>query len=199
MSFAQAAPLCCAGTTIYTAIRRAGLKPGQTLGIVGLGALGILGVQMSQALGYKTVGVDSRPEPVELAQSLARSNSNGEASSDYLVLQTSTPQAEALEKIKAMDPEKDWVGLDAVVVATDAQDSFSYATSLLRSHGTFVLVGQPEKGVTFQYHDLIFKDITIIGSLLGSGADLQACIELCTEHGIKVASALTRFGRAREC
>lgn len=182
MSFDQAAPLCCAGTTIYTALRRSGLKPGQTLGIVGLGALGTLGMQMSQAMGFKTVGIDSRPEPVELARTYGKS-------ANYIAFQSDTPKEKALEKIKALDPQKEWVGLDAVVLATDAQASFSYATSLLRNHGTFVLVGQPEAGVTFQYHDLIFRDITVKGSLLGQQSDLQECIDLCTNQGIKVISS----------
>lgn len=184
MSFAQAAPISCAGTTIYTAIQRAGLKPGQTLGIVGLGALGILGVQMSQALGYKTVGVDSRPEPVALAQSY------GKSSKEYLMFTSATPKEQTLEKIAALDPEKQWKGLDAVILCTDAQESFSYATSLLANHGTFVLVGAPEQGITFQYHDLIFRDITIKGSLLGQKEDLQACLDLCTKHNIQVRACL---------
>lgn len=137
MPFEQACPLSCAGTTIYTAIKRAGLKPGQTLGIVGLGALGLLGVQMSQALGFRTVGVDSRPEPVELARSFSTKSTQ-----DYLILQSDLPKDEALSKIESMDPNKAWKGLDAVILATDAPESFEYGTALLRNHGTFVLVGQ---------------------------------------------------------
>lgn len=137
MPFEQASPLACAGTTIYTAIKRAGLKPGQTLGIVGLGALGLLGVQMSQALGYKTVGIDSRPEPVELARSLSTKSVQ-----DYLILQSNTPKDDALNQIQSMDSNKAWKGLDAVILATDAPESFEYGTALLRNHGTFVLVGQ---------------------------------------------------------
>lgn len=183
-SFAQACPMSCAGTTIFTAIRRAGLKPGQSLGMVGLGALGVLGVQMSQAMGFKTVGFDSRPEPVELAKTFKKASSGP---ADYLVFTADTPQEQALEQIQAMEPEKEWAGLDAVVLCTDAQESFAYATSLLRNHGTFVLVGAPEQGITFQYHDLIFRDILIKGSLLGSREDLQQCLELCTEHNIQVS------------
>lgn len=136
MEFAQAAPLSCAGVTIYAAIKRAGLKPGDTLGIVGLGSLGILGVQMARKMGFKTVGVDSRPEPVELAKSL------GQVGSDYLVLQSDTSPTEAVKQIKQMSPNAEWDGLDAVILATDTQESFKYATEVLKRHGTFVLVGQ---------------------------------------------------------
>jgi D-arabinose 1-dehydrogenase-like Zn-dependent alcohol dehydrogenase len=46
----QAAPLTCAGTTIYGSIKTANLKPGQIVGISGLGALGHLGVQLAKAM-----------------------------------------------------------------------------------------------------------------------------------------------------
>lgn len=51
MSFEQAAPLMCAGVTIEGAIKRAqqhGLKPGGTVGFVGIGALGHLGIQFAK-------------------------------------------------------------------------------------------------------------------------------------------------------
>jgi D-arabinose 1-dehydrogenase-like Zn-dependent alcohol dehydrogenase len=46
----KAAPLTCAGTTIYGSIKTANLKPGQIIGISGLGALGHLGVQFAKAM-----------------------------------------------------------------------------------------------------------------------------------------------------
>lgn len=49
ISWAQAAPLSCAGVTVWHAIKKVGLKPGQILGISGVGALGLLGVQLARA------------------------------------------------------------------------------------------------------------------------------------------------------
>lgn len=46
----QAAPMTCAGVTIYNAIKKANLKSGQVIGISGLGALGHIGVQIAKAL-----------------------------------------------------------------------------------------------------------------------------------------------------
>lgn len=50
ISFESAAPLFCAGATIYSAIKRADLKKGDVIGIVGLGALGHLGIQFAKCM-----------------------------------------------------------------------------------------------------------------------------------------------------
>lgn len=50
MQWEAAAPMTCAGITIYVAIRKAGLKPGQVVAISGLGALGHIGVQIAKAM-----------------------------------------------------------------------------------------------------------------------------------------------------
>ena len=48
-----AAPLTCAGTTIYGAIKTAKLKQGEIIGISGLGALGHLGAQIAKAMASR--------------------------------------------------------------------------------------------------------------------------------------------------
>lgn len=50
LTLPQAAPMTCAGVTIYNAIKKADLKAGQVIGISGLGALGHIGVQIAKAL-----------------------------------------------------------------------------------------------------------------------------------------------------
>lgn len=50
LSWENAASLTCAGVTIFMAIKRAGLKAGDVIGISGLGALGHLGVQFAKAM-----------------------------------------------------------------------------------------------------------------------------------------------------
>lgn len=136
MSFPQACPLACAGTTIYTAIKRTQIQPGQVLGIVGLGALGMLGIQMSVQMGFKTVGVDSRSEPVALAKSVM-----GSKTGDCRFLQSSVGLEEARRVVRDLDQDRVWDGVDAVILATDALESVEYATSLVKKHGTFVLLG----------------------------------------------------------
>ncbi|CAD6566930.1 MAG: hypothetical protein CYPHOPRED_001274 [Cyphobasidiales sp. Tagirdzhanova-0007] len=181
MSFEQAAPLMCAGLTIYSAIRKAeshGLKAGGTLGFSGLGALGHLGVQFAKTMGYKVVGIDARPEPVELAKSLTYPP-------DLTLMATETKVEDAMKQIKQLDSQKAFEGLDAVILLADPQESFDYAKELVARHGLLVLVSQPQEGIRLHFNDLVFRDIRLVGTLLGSHKYLQETIDLCAKYGIK--------------
>jgi D-arabinose 1-dehydrogenase-like Zn-dependent alcohol dehydrogenase len=50
---AQAAPLFCAGLTVFTPMHRYGIKPGHRVGILGIGGLGHLAIQFAKELGAK--------------------------------------------------------------------------------------------------------------------------------------------------
>lgn len=70
MNFTTAAPLTCAGSTIYNSILRAGEPEGSILAIFGLGGLGHLGVQSAKTMGSKVVAVETRQPPIDLVNSL---------------------------------------------------------------------------------------------------------------------------------
>ncbi|WWD21149.1 hypothetical protein CI109_105630 [Kwoniella shandongensis] len=179
MSFEQAAPLTCAGVTIYTAIKRANLKPGQIIAISGLGALGYLGVQFAKALGLKVVGVDARPEPIDSAKKL-------ELAPNLIVDVSKTGAEEAKKEIGRLreDGYVGWDGADATILTTDAPSAQSYAMSLTRSHGQLIVVALPPE-ISINTRALIFSDITITGSLHGNEHDLKETIDLADKFGIK--------------
>jgi len=190
LSFDQAAPLTCAGCTIYNGLKACELKEGQSVGIVGLGALGHIGIQLAKTMGYKVVGVDARDEPIKLANSLKYKPD--------LCINTTKGVDEAWKQIEELTKDEAYPGLDAVVVATDHPDSFAFATKILRKHGLFVLLGQPAEGVTFQYFDLIFRDIKVKGSLLGDQACLQELMDLVAEKGIKIETQSFKLDQVNE-
>lgn len=69
LSFADAAPLACAGVTMWRALYRAHLNPGDWLAIIGAGGgLGHLGVGFAKAQGLKVVALDTRPDALALAK-----------------------------------------------------------------------------------------------------------------------------------
>lgn len=101
-----------------------------------------------------------------------------------------------------------------MLVLTDAHAAFQYAVDLLAPHGTFVLVGQPDEPLAFQYRsvfapswkykkkvnltnslslisDIIFKDVHIIGSLIGDTREAQETVDFVAEHKIQVRSGHT--------
>src|ERR1700689_3476482 len=66
----EAAPLLCAGITVYNALRHSGAMPGDLVAILGIGGLGHLGIQFANKFGYKVAAVGRGPENATLAKKL---------------------------------------------------------------------------------------------------------------------------------
>ncbi|WVW79311.1 hypothetical protein I302_101278 [Kwoniella bestiolae CBS 10118] len=186
MNFEQAAPLTCAGVTIYTAIKKANLKPGEIIAISGLGALGSLGVQMAKAMGLKVVAIDARPEPLDLVRSF-------DIAPDLVIDGRKTSSEDAMKEIIKLRPDgyEGWDGADATILTADPTSSHTFALSLTRRHGHVILVAQPPE-LNFNFKNFIFQDLTLSGSLHGNEVDLKETIELCAKYGIE--SHVSRFG-----
>jgi D-arabinose 1-dehydrogenase-like Zn-dependent alcohol dehydrogenase len=67
--FDQAAPLMCAGATVWGSLERttAGLPKGSAVAVVGIGGLGRLGLRFAKAMGFKIIAVDNRKAGRSLA------------------------------------------------------------------------------------------------------------------------------------
>ncbi|WWC73112.1 uncharacterized protein I206_107077 [Kwoniella pini CBS 10737] len=178
MSFEQAAPLTCAGVTIYTAIKKANLESGQIIAISGLGALGTLGVQMAKAMGLKVVGIDARSQPIELVKSF-------KLKPDLIIDGSKIKEEEAMKEIIKLRPEgyEGWDGVDATILTADPTSSHSFALNLTRRHGHIILVAQPPE-LNFNFKNFIFQDLTLSGSLHGNEIDLKETINLVHKNGI---------------
>jgi D-arabinose 1-dehydrogenase-like Zn-dependent alcohol dehydrogenase len=200
LSFDTAAPLACAGTTILTAIKACKLEKGQRLCILGGGALGHLGVQISKTMGFETVLVDAREPPLDLCRKLKYAPDVTFNSSKTKV----DDQGSVQEAVKARGGYS-----DAVIVTTDAIPAFTLGLELTKKHGLLMVVsclslfltlhlqrahaissafqvGQPEPPIPIPFHHLIFRDLTIKGSLLGNPKDFRELCELVVEKGIEV-------------
>src|SRR6266513_3331410 len=70
LSYDQAAPIFCAGFTVYSGLRVANPKPHERIAVVGIGGLGHLGVQYAKAAGFETIAVTHSKDKKELAYKL---------------------------------------------------------------------------------------------------------------------------------
>jgi D-arabinose 1-dehydrogenase-like Zn-dependent alcohol dehydrogenase len=103
---------------------------------------------------------------------------------DICILASDPPET-SMEKITDV-VKSDYPGLDATVIATDAPAAFDLAAQLTRKHGTMILLGQPEKGITLSYQNIIFRDIKLVGSLLADRPVLEELLEMVVKHNIQV-------------
>lgn len=65
------------------------------------------------------------------------------------------------------------LGLDAAIILPESQATFDTGMKLLKNHNTMVIVSFPENGFHFSAHDLVFRDITLVGSLVGRNYPLS--------------------------
>lgn len=171
LSFDTAAPLMCAGATIYQAITKCQLKKGQSLAIFGAGALGHLGVQFSKTLGYRTIVIDSRDPPLEMCKKLPYPPdvAFNSSSVDFNKPDTVKKAVETCGEV------------DAVIIATDAIPAYKFGFEMVKKHGLYCVVGQPADPIPVSFFPLIFKNVTIIGSLLSDSANLKDMVDLVAE------------------
>ena len=180
MSAVDTAVLMCAGVTVYAALKRCRLKPGQRVGILGCGGgLGHLGLQFAVAMGYRVLGVDNADAPLQLARDLA----GGAKIVDARTEDADDVAAQLGEEDGKRERED--MGLDAVIILPESQRAFDYGTALLRNHGTCVVVSFPEKGFHFSARDVVFRHISIVGSLVGSNKLLREMLLFAAQHNVR--------------
>ncbi|KAH6971639.1 chaperonin 10-like protein [Ilyonectria sp. MPI-CAGE-AT-0026] len=185
MPFEVAAPLMCAGSTMYNSIQRAKMPTGSIVAIIGLGGLGHLGVQFAKVMGYKVVAIDTRDEPLALMSTLPP------RLQPDLVLNAKSGVPAALEAIStafssSTVPSLRATGVDFALVSTDALPAFAFATDIIEKHGTLVVVGQPEKPIPMPYSVFISTDLVVIAGCLGQPSTNSEMLATVQREGIHV-------------
>ncbi|KAI0128784.1 alcohol dehydrogenase GroES-like domain-containing protein [Xylariales sp. AK1849] len=183
VSFEQAAPLMCAGATVWGALEKAasGLRPEdkETIAIIGIGGLGHLAIQFSKALGYRTVAIDSRPEGRQLADEV----SNAELVPDLVVDSTASNAAAKIFDFTHGE------GVAATIVCTDSLTANEWALTLLRIGGTQVLLGLPPEKWRFDSDIIVFRELVLRGSYVASRESTERMMVVVERS--KVESHLT--------
>jgi propanol-preferring alcohol dehydrogenase len=130
-------------------------------------------------MGLKVVGVDNADAPLFLSRDLA----TGATIVDSRVRSAD----EVVTELGKEDGKHDRgdIGLDAVIILPESQKAFDYGFSLLRNHGKCVVVSFPEKGFHISARDVVFRDISIVGSLVGSNKTLREMLEFAAEQKVK--------------
>ncbi|KAJ8770334.1 hypothetical protein K2173_014944 [Erythroxylum novogranatense] len=162
---ALAAPLLCAGITIYSPmIRHKMNQPGKSLGVIGLGGLGHMAVKFGKAFGLKVTVLTTSISKKEEALSVL--------GADNFVVSSDEEHMKALSK-----------SLDFIVDTASGDHPFDAYLSLLKTAGVFVLVGFPSE-IKFNPANLIFGMKTMSGSITGGTRITQEMLEFCAAHKV---------------
>ena len=161
----SAAPLLCAGITVYTPLRTHITRPAMRVGVMGIGGLGHLALQFARAMGAEVTAISSSPSKEEQARSFGA----------HAFCQWGND--EAMAQFKG--------AFDIVLCTVSGDTDWDAAFSLLATNGTLVLVGIPVSSMNIPFIPLVFGQKTIAGSIVGGRHFMQEMLEFSAIHGIR--------------
>jgi len=167
LDFAEAGPLLCAGVTTFNSLRHAGAKPGDLVGVLGVGGLGHLGIQFAAKSGYRVVGIGRGPENAALAKKLG--------AFQYI----DTKATNAAEELKKLGGAK-------VILAT-APNAKAMADMIdgLSVNGKLLIVGAPFEPMEVSVLQLIMARRNIQGWPSGTAMDSQETLAFANFAGVR--------------
>ncbi|KAL7202721.1 hypothetical protein ACSBR1_034234 [Camellia fascicularis] len=162
---AAAAPLLCAGITVYSPMMRHKMnQPGKSLGVIGLGGLGHLAVKFGKAFGLSvTVFSTSITKKDEALNKLG---------ADKFLISSDEEQMKSMVN-----------SLDFIIDTASGDHPFDLYMKLLKTGGTLVLVGGPSE-VKLNPTSLIVGMKSISGSATGGMKERQEMLDFCATQKI---------------
>ena len=173
-----AAPLLCAGITLYSPLSHWGAGPGKKVAIIGLGGLGHIGVKIAHAMGA---------EVTVLSQSLSKKEDGLSMGADHYYA-TSDPQTFTDLQGK----------FDLIINTVSATMDWNQYLNLLRRDGAMVVVGIPDSNIPIAAFPLVMGRKSLAGSLIGGIKETQEMLDFCSAHNIARAIEIIPIQKVNE-
>ena len=158
-----AAPLLCAGITLYSPLRQWGAGPGMKVGIVGLGGLGHMGVKIAHAMGADVTLISHSAHKEADARALGATN---------FLLSSDKGQMKAARYT-----------FDLIINTVAVNINVDQYLSLLKLDGTLVMVGIPTEPLSIRTFSMAMARRRVAASNIGGIAETQEMLDFCAEHG----------------
>jgi uncharacterized zinc-type alcohol dehydrogenase-like protein len=171
----HAAPLLCAGITVYTPLRNYGVRPSSRVGVIGIGGLGHLGIQFAKTFGAEVTAFSTSKEKETEAKTLGAHQF------------VNTRDAGALKKVAG--------SFDLLLSTVSADQDWQAYVAALRPKGTLCIVGGPPSPIQLQGFSLISGQKALAGSNTGSPRDLSEMLDVAARHDVKAITE--RFAMAK--
>ena len=168
VTFAEIAPVLCAGVTVYKGLKVLECKAGDWVAISGIGGLGHYAVQYAKAMGFHVIAVDIDDAKLALASRLG---------ADMVI--------NAREQDPAIEVQRAIRGAHGVLVTAVARTAFAQALGMLHKRGTMSLVGLPPGDVALPIFDVVLNAKTVRGSIVGTRKDLQEALAFAGEGKVR--------------
>lgn len=164
LAFEPAAPVLCAGVTVYKGLKVLDCKPGDWVAVSGIGGLGHMAVQYAKAMGFHVIAVDVAEDKLALARALGAEVTLNAATQDVV--------AEVQRHVR---------GAHGALVTAVSRAAFAQGVGMLHKRGTMSLVGLPPGGFELPIFDVVLNAKTVRGSIVGTRLDLQEALQFAGE------------------
>jgi uncharacterized zinc-type alcohol dehydrogenase-like protein len=174
----NAAPLMCAGITVYSPLRNYGVRPSSRVGVIGIGGLGHLGIQFAKAFGAEVTAFSTSKEKEAEADKLGAHNF------------VNTRDTGALKKIAG--------SFDLLLSTVSADQEWQAYVAALRPKGTLCVVGASPSAMQILGSSLITSEKAVSGSNTGSPHLLAEMLDVAARHGVKAVTERYAMAKANE-
>jgi D-arabinose 1-dehydrogenase-like Zn-dependent alcohol dehydrogenase len=167
LAAAEAAPLLCAGITMYNALRHSGAMPGDLVAVQGIGGLGHLGIQFANKFGYKVAAIGRGSENAVLAKKLGAS---------VYIDSKSTNATQELQKLE---------GAQAILATAPSSKGMSELFDGLGPNGKLIVIGVAFDPLEVTPVQLVTGSRTIQGWASGTSADEEDTLRFAELSGVR--------------
>ena len=164
---AEAAPLLCAGITVFNALRNSGARAGDLVAVQGIGGLGHLGIQYARQMGFRTFAIGRGKDKEPLARKLGAAHFVDTAAGD---------PAQELQKFG---------GAHVILATAPDSKSISALVNGLSGNGKLVVVGAGPDPITVTPHQLISGRKSIQGWASGTAKDSEDTMQFSVLTGVR--------------
>jgi len=180
LSALDAAPLLCAGVTMFNALRHSGATPGDVVAILGIGGLGHLGVQFANKLGFRTVAIARGSDKEALSRKLGAHHFIDSATEDV---------ATALNRLG---------GARAVLATVTSAKAMTPVIEGLAVRGRLVVVGVDAEPIEVSPIQLIGASRSVVGHASGASIDSQDALAFSALSDVRPMIETMPLSRAPE-
>lgn len=172
----EEAPLIEPATVALHAVRRSGVRVGESVAVIGLGTVGLLTVQAFKSAGAIVYGLDLRPTSLDMARQLG---------ADAVIDASQNDPGEQLARLTG------GIGPDIVVETSGAVNTPVNAFDWVRRAGKVVLVGIYSARPQVDFNSTVFKELNVIGSVAAGTGDMRAAVQLVAEGKIQLGDLVS--------
>jgi D-arabinose 1-dehydrogenase-like Zn-dependent alcohol dehydrogenase len=180
LSYADAAPLMCAGVTTYNALRNSGARVGDVVAVLGMGGLGHLGIQFAAKMGFETIAIGRGKEKEEMVRKLGAIH--------YI----DTRSQNAVEELNKLG------GAELILATVPSGKAMSAVLGGLAINGKLIAIGAADEGIEVPPLLLISGIRSITGWPSGTSIDSQDTLSFSVLSGVRSMNEVFPLERAAE-